>query len=342
MEKTKQITISARMVDHSMAGIKHAGTDLGQLLRKSGISQGILKDPKARIPMEQVVMLHRYATISLNDEAHGMLEKPVKTGFFRFIATSVLHCRTIGSALQRMSEFYSLFENSFLCDLRTEGNQAEFVATRIPGHKVVDNYAIDSMLMENHRFVGWLCNERIILNQVNLDFASPDYRNEYQHMFYGAPVLLNQEHNSISFDRSYLERPIVQNEASLSSYIRRAPMDIYIPLSAGGHYTLNVRKEIKEAMSQHIGVPTLQHVSNAMGLNSQTLRRRLREEGTSFHGIKAQIRRDIGIHHLSNPDISVERVAEFTGYAEPSAFIRAFKGWTGFTPLQFRKGLDVD
>ncbi|TMO72758.1 hypothetical protein CWC16_19760 [Pseudoalteromonas sp. S3776] len=37
---------------------------------------------------------------------------------------------------------------------------------------------------------------------------------------------------------------------------------------------------------------------------------------------------------------TIEDIAEAAGYTEPCSFIRAFKSWTGFTPLQFRKGLD--
>jgi len=38
----------------------------------------------------------------------------------------------------------------------------------------------------------------------------------------------------------------------------------------------------------------------------------------------------------------MEQIAAYTGYTEASAFIRAFKAWTGFTPLNFRKGMVVD
>ncbi|MBU0537577.1 MAG: AraC family transcriptional regulator, partial [Gammaproteobacteria bacterium] len=37
---------------------------------------------------------------------------------------------------------------------------------------------------------------------------------------------------------------------------------------------------------------------------------------------------------------TIESIAYKTGYTEPGAFIRAFKNWTGYTPLKFRKQLE--
>jgi len=61
----------------------------------------------------------------------------------------------------------------------------------------------------------------------------------------------------------------------------------------------------------------------------------------SYQTIKAQVRRDHAIHYLGHGSMSVEAVAEKVGYTETSTFIRAFKQWTGCTPMQFRKGLEI-
>mgnify|MGYP006207581605 CR=1 FL=1 len=72
------------------------------------------------------------------------------------------------------------------------------------------------------------------------------------------------------------------------------------------------------------------------GVSPQTLRRHLREEGTSFQALKDELRRDIAIYHLGRADLSLLEIAEQLGFSEPSAFHRAFKKWTGLTPGAYR------
>jgi AraC-like DNA-binding protein len=39
---------------------------------------------------------------------------------------------------------------------------------------------------------------------------------------------------------------------------------------------------------------------------------------------------------LSIPEISITEISERTGFAEPAAFSRAFKKWTGTSPAGYR------
>lgn len=335
----RSILIPMTMVVHSLEGARSAGMDIDRLLAQCDITPTQLHQPNARVPVDQFARLNRHISSVMNDEMYGLLAKPVPLGATQVMSFNMVHAKTVGGAFKRFLEFNHLFENSLAYSLVAKGEQAELVLQRRPGWKILNSFAIESSLAFPHRFVGWLANERIVLNQVQLDYEPPAYSREYRQIFYGAPCLFRQQKICIQFDRGYLNHPIVQTEASLESYLRRLPMDNYLPLDACGKTTVDVRNRVNAIFRETGELPDFEDVADNMGCHPQALRRRLKTEGTHYRAIRTQIRRDIAMHHLGVGDLSVEDIAYKTGYTEPSAFIRAFKSWTGLTPLSFRNGL---
>jgi AraC-like DNA-binding protein len=61
----------------------------------------------------------------------------------------------------------------------------------------------------------------------------------------------------------------------------------------------------------------------------------LQREGTSFRGLRDQARREQAVALLASSKLQVREIAWQLDMTEP-AFSRAFKSWTGMTPLAYR------
>ena len=72
-------------------------------------------------------------------------------------------------------------------------------------------------------------------------------------------------------------------------------------------------------------------------MSERTLRRRLREEGTSFSKVVTRVRRQLALKHLDSPDLTVSEIAYLLGFSDPTAFHRAFRSWESCTPLEYRR-----
>ena len=77
-------------------------------------------------------------------------------------------------------------------------------------------------------------------------------------------------------------------------------------------------------------------IAKALFMSIRTLVRRLHAEGTSFLQIKDQLRRETTLRLLNESKKSVEDIAVQIGFESLTAFHRAFKAWTGSTPLAYR------
>jgi len=71
----------------------------------------------------------------------------------------------------------------------------------------------------------------------------------------------------------------------------------------------------------------------------RTLQRRLKEQGADFKKLVNETRRRFALRYLQDRNNTLTEVAYLLGYAEVSAFNRAFKRWTRTTPSEYRRGL---
>jgi AraC-like DNA-binding protein len=66
------------------------------------------------------------------------------------------------------------------------------------------------------------------------------------------------------------------------------------------------------------------------------LRRKLREEKTSFRNVVDELRMQMAIRYLRDTDLTVEDIAESLGFSDAANFRHAFRRWTNAAPGQFR------
>ena len=81
---------------------------------------------------------------------------------------------------------------------------------------------------------------------------------------------------------------------------------------------------------------SIHQIGEHMGMSNRTLTRRLRENGVTFRDIIQKTQERVAKDLLTNTGHSIAEIAFETGFSEQSTFSRAFKRWTGLTPIEFR------
>lgn len=99
-----------------------------------------------------------------------------------------------------------------------------------------------------------------------------------------------------------------------------------------------VTQQLRSYLEIHLeSDPDIDTAAGALGYSRRTLTRRLREEETSFLRVKDQLRRTLALQLLIANQLPVEAIADRVGFADLTTFHRAFKKWTGSTPLAYRR-----
>jgi AraC-like DNA-binding protein len=85
------------------------------------------------------------------------------------------------------------------------------------------------------------------------------------------------------------------------------------------------------------GFPTAIQVAEKLAISERTLHRRLAARGLVFSSVLDRIRERRAREYLESSRLSIAQIAEMLDFAETASFSRAFKRWTGMSPLLYRK-----
>lgn len=312
------------------------GFDCDQILLKHGISRLALKTADSRVPLDSFAALAVDVMQALEDELLGLTEKPQPLGSFSMMCRSVINARSLSRSLKRCANFWNLFGNAYTHRVEVDIDNIAYVLAPIEGQTVLSNYVIESTLSSIHRFHCWLGGQFIDLDAVVLGYPQPDYSSEYESLFYGSKLHFGKNESRLEFSPRFLNMEIVQTPETLDKYLLGNNRSL---LYQPKNYRVigdQVRQWLEKSIKQNDNQGGLKQAAKHFQMSQQILHRRLQAEGLSFKEIKMQTRRDISISLLFSNKYKIEDISTKVGFSEPSAFIRAFKSWTGFTPLAYR------
>ncbi|NVK37577.1 MAG: AraC family transcriptional regulator [Gammaproteobacteria bacterium] len=331
----KTSTIASHYVRAALAGALAQGHDAETILRQAGIGLEILHEPKARVYPDKMAKLLRILVNLLQDEFLGHDYKPSKPGSFETLCQLILPCSTLGEALEMGTRFYRLFD----LGIHTQFEQTEFDGALVVNqhHECLNkhHYLTEYQLVLWHRLCCWLTGKRIPIKMAEFSYARPNHAGEYQLFFYGEHKF-NQPRTLLRFRKSDLDLPIIRSRQDLPELMQEAPYVFLVKPNNTASINAQIRRILE--VSSELEMPDFESVAYQLNTSTQTLRRRLKEEDTSFQAIKDQVRRDLAICHLSENKYSINDIALKVGFTEPSTFHRAFKKWTGVTPGDYRAG----
>ncbi|MFC5472477.1 AraC family transcriptional regulator [Paraherbaspirillum soli] len=336
MEDWEKGTIAISFVDEALHGMRQRNMNTETLLIQAGISPRLLTAPHARIAAANYGRLWYLISHAMDDEFFGMDSHPMKVGSFHLLCRSVLHSATLGKALMRALDFLRLVLDDMHGTLSAQDGLARIALQERKGPQRMFAYA--TFLMIVHGIGSWLIGRRIPLLAADFrcdePLASADYKIRFCEQ-----ARFNQDQTGIAFDASYLALPVIQNQRSLPAFLREAPGNLLVKYSSHDSLAAIIRRHLRQTpLHEWSDFDTLarQHHSAA-----STLRRKLHQEGQSYQSIKDNLRRDLAINYLSGSAKSIEEIAVSLGFADPSAFHRAFKKWTGSSPGELRKKIPV-
>jgi AraC-like DNA-binding protein len=148
---------------------------------------------------------------------------------------------------------------------------------------------------------------------------------------FGVPVVHGASRSCLMFPAVLLS---VANQHAETERTSEMELALRRAWPAEAAFMDRVRARVADAVLD--GEPNVGEVARRLAMSSRTLQRRLQAEGVSFQAVIDEVRREIATRALVREDLSIAEVGYRLGFADPAAFSRAFRRWTGHTPKSWR------
>lgn len=267
----------------------------------------------------------RYAT-SIDIDSYGAIGLAFKTA------------STIRAALARAERYVALIGDAVRYDLVVDANGGgTFIVRGRPAHRpgvaIANEGAVAALLSVCRQAVG--PGSSVTPRAISFAHTATGQQDAARR-FFGCPVRHGQEIDALHFDAATFETPTRLADEALSAYLLdRLDDELRVALAERG-LEARVRHVIANGLAD--GVPPMRVLAGRLGMSERTLHRRLGDEGLRYQDLVVEVRRTVATALLTTTDHSLVDIAFLTGFSDQSAFQRAFKRWTGRTPLAVRRG----
>lgn len=237
-------------------------------------------------------------------------------------------CETLGEALDELAEVAPAIGEGGGFELRRDGALARLVYR--PRMAVRAPERVEAVLASALNLARWATGGRFQASGLGFAHAPLAPREAYAGLL-DLPAAFGVARDSLDFGIDQLALPLVGANAGLREHLRALTARTLATLGRSS-LAASVQRQVRAEPGWG-----RERVAAVLGLSGRHLVRRLAEEGLSFKALRESVLDEMAREALAGAH-RVADIAERLGFADESAFVRAFRRWRGTTPARWRVG----
>ncbi|MFN1834262.1 AraC family transcriptional regulator ligand-binding domain-containing protein [Balneola sp. MJW-20] len=233
----------------------------------------------------------------------------------------------------RCERFFILMTDTLLFKIEDEGDTGSIYLLREATRRGIE-ISNESSLVAALTVINKVTGADIRPLKATFIHDNPGTVTPYEE-FFGCPVHFGQKHNRLIFRSEDLDTRSIKADKSINRFMIERLKE-----RADGEEVVidqlirDTTELIKDALPS--GIPFAGDIGRHLGMSTRTLSRRLSEKGTTYRQLVHDTQKKMSTELLRNTSETVSEIAFQAGFSEQSAFNRAFKRWTGQSPLEYR------
>ena len=305
--------------------------DPRELLRVLGVAELVeLMDPERRVPGSAVVAAWELAMRTTRDDGLPIaVGRHASVKRFGVLGYALYTSPTVGDAFRSLVRYQDLINTTGRFVMTEEGGNAKVTWVRADsclGLRVANEQVLASFITLVTEVYG-SCEA---IKAVHVAHEPPRKPAAHDAHF---PVALNWRaaENAVEIDPAVMVTKPRGGDPLVAGYFGRMAEDAPTRIAPTDSWSARVAEAISNRLAS--GLPTLATVAKELGTSERTARRRLADEKTSFAELTQRVQRERAAELLSKRH-SIRDIAFSIGFADVTAFCRAYRRWTGKAPSE--------
>jgi len=307
-----------------------------------GLDKNILKslptpineiDNLDAVPASHFFELHELLDENLNPGFSVRVGQQMKIEDYGLLGLAWKTCSWAGEIFYRSERYFKLLSDTYIFKVEQQADISKVYLLRDANRRGLE-LSNEATLSASVVVLQALSNSDILPVKVAFKHNAPKDLISYKEAF-RCPIAFNQSNNYLTYKTEDLNLPTVKADTSINKFLLERVKEATEGIEMGSDKIVSdIEKLIKDALPS--GIPSVTEISEIIGMSNRTLTRRLSEKGFTFRDLIKKKQIEISKFLLRKPNTSIAQVAFETGFSEQSSFNRAFKRWTGKTPVDYR------
>jgi AraC-like DNA-binding protein len=322
-----------RFSGSTFSKLEELGVHASAVLRKAGLPQGYLNQPRVLLTTEELFALWRaIGEVNTNPAIGLLLGTETRIERFHPVGLAALSSENFGLAIDQMARYKQLTcPEEILQEKDDEEWSIRFRWLLADGIEppVLNECCFAWALSIARQGTG----TRISPLRVEFVQTRPHVKIIERHL--GCPVVCGGPCNAIVFRAADAERPFVTRNAELLGMLAPQFEEELKQENGDENFVERVCMAIQQKLTGRR--PNVEDIADALHVSSRTLQRRLQDEGSSFQRVLEEARHQLARHYLNNSVLELNEAAYLLGYEDSNSFVRAFRTWEGIPPARWRE-----
>jgi len=311
--------------------LREFGVEPSAVLAKVKLTAEALEHIDSRISFEAADGLLGECVASTGCAHFGLLVGQ-RWGLSQFGALGELmrHSGTVGEALRCMAVHQYLNSDVGAVFLLEQEGTVSMGYALYRNNARHPEQVYDTALAITRNLLRELCGSRWGASEVTFSRPQPVDHGPYRQHFQ-APLRFDRGQSAVRFPARWQELRLPGADAERC----RALTTMLEAADTGGQLVSRLQRALRLLLLA--GKSSGDELAQTLSLHRRTLSRRLRAQGTTFQRVLDDVRFEVSCHLLEHTGTPIDQIATALCYGDVSAFMHAFRRWSGTTPALWRK-----